>query len=917
MALRDILYKILIGPLQLLFEFIFVFSYRAFDNYGISIVALSTVMNFLVLPLYSRADAMQEEARLTEEKLRPGAEHIRRTFHGDERFMMLQTFYRQNHYQQTDALKGTVSLLLEIPFFIAAYQFLSNLSTLQGVHFGPIADLGRPDALLQLGELRVNVLPILMTAINLFSAAIYLKGFPLKSKLQTAGMAIVFLVLLYNSPAGLVFYWTLNNLFSLAKNIFYKLKNPRLVLFVLSSLAGLLGGVFVPRFVGDMTGEKKMLITAAVLLLQLPLVLYIVFRFRAKNRPKRELVPNTRLFVAGALFLAVLTGVLIPSALIHDSTAEFVDMAEQHTPLRYVLSAACYAVGTFLVWFGIFYRLSDKPVRRIFTYVMATAAVIAAANYLFFGTRYGNISALLQFDTVPSASQEEMLVNLLVGLAIAAVMLLLWRKKEPLALVLLTAMCLAGAGMSAANCAGIARDYTALLSGTGATSERNVARIPLSKTGKNVIVMMMDRAVGDLVPYLAEEKPELRELLDGFTYYPNCVSYGSFTNVGTPGLYGGYEYIPERMNARAGLSIGEKQNEALRLMPVLFDEAGYQVTVFDPTYAGYDWVPDLRIYDDHPDIRAYNTMDGDMPASIHSNEDTEKVRNRNFFFYSIFKTVPLAIQSVIYNYGDYNMPEAAVQVILNPSEATGLQRSFMKDREILDHLKDITVFNTEEENTFLMMSNNITHEPTLLLEPSYEAAAVVDNREYDAAHAKRYDGNGNAIELRDVMAMSHYHANMAMLLSIGRYCDFLRENGVYDNTRIIVVSDHGQAMGLFPERILTGEVNGGAYSFDTMLFACLLMEKDFGSTGFGPDEQFMTNADTPTMAMTGLINDPVNPATGNPVFCDQKSEPEQHLADTLDWRINVNNGNVFSANDWYAVRSDSRDISNWAYLGRY
>ena len=48
-------------------------------------------------------------------------------------------------------------------------------------------------------------------------------------------MAGLFLVLLYDSPSGLVFYWTLNNLFSLVKNIFYKLKNPKLVLSILSS----------------------------------------------------------------------------------------------------------------------------------------------------------------------------------------------------------------------------------------------------------------------------------------------------------------------------------------------------------------------------------------------------------------------------------------------------------------------------------------------------------------------------------------------------------------------------------------------------------------------------------------------------------------------------------------------------------
>ena len=69
---------------------------------------------------------------------------------------------------------------------------------------------------------------------------------------------------------------------------------------------------------------------------------------------------------------------------------------------------------------------------------------------------------------------------------------------------------------------------------------------------------------------------------------------------------------------------------------------------------------------------------------------------------------------------------------------------------------------------------------------------------------------------------------MAMLLAVGRYCDFLRENGVYDNTRIIVVSDHGSDLGLHPERIITGEANGSSDTRDTMIFECLLMVQAVG-----------------------------------------------------------------------------------------
>lgn len=177
-------------------------------------------MNILVLPLYKRADAMQEEARDIDKKLQKGVSHIKKSFSGDEKMMILQTYYRQNNYKPTDVLKGSVSLLLEIPFFMAAYQFLFNVDALNGASLDPIKDLGAPDGLLVIGGLSINLLPILMTVINIISSTIYLKGFPVKTKIQLYAVAFFFLVFLYTSPSGLVFYWTLNNIFSLVKNIF-------------------------------------------------------------------------------------------------------------------------------------------------------------------------------------------------------------------------------------------------------------------------------------------------------------------------------------------------------------------------------------------------------------------------------------------------------------------------------------------------------------------------------------------------------------------------------------------------------------------------------------------------------------------------------------------------------------------------
>ena len=198
MSIGRLLYQLLLGPLELVFDVIYSLAYQITEHPGMAIVFLSLAMNFLVLPLYRRADAMQEEERLQSLRMKPGIDQIKKMFKGDERFMILQTYYRQNNYKPYYALKGSLSLLLEIPFFIAAYHYLSELSLLQGASFGPISDLGHPDQLIHLGGISLNLLPILMTVINIISGAIYTKGMPIKSKVQLYGMALIFLVFLYH-----------------------------------------------------------------------------------------------------------------------------------------------------------------------------------------------------------------------------------------------------------------------------------------------------------------------------------------------------------------------------------------------------------------------------------------------------------------------------------------------------------------------------------------------------------------------------------------------------------------------------------------------------------------------------------------------------------------------------------------------
>ena len=59
------------------------------------------------------------------------------------------------------------------------------------------------------------------------------------------------------------------------------------------------------------------------------------------------------------------------------------------------------------------------------------------------------------------------------------------------------------------------------------------------------------------------------------------------------------------------------------------------------------------------------------------------------------------------------------------------------------------------------------------------------------------------------------------------------------------------------------------------------------------DNTFMTNADVPTIAFSGVVDDPVNPFTGNWINSDMKDNDEQYAMYT-EWQVTINNGNTFS-----------------------
>ena len=93
------------------------------------------------------------------------------------------------------------------------------------------------------------------------------------------------------------------------------------------------------------------------------------------------------------------------------------------------------------------------------------------------------------------------------------------------------------------------------------------------------------------------------------------------------------------------------------------------------------------------------------------------------------------------------------------------------------------------------------------------------------------------------------------------------------------------------------------------------MVKDFNATGFTVSNDFMTNADTPSIALEGVVDSPVNPFTGNPINMDPKNG-DQYIYISGSGDVLENNGTRFEEADhyWLIVHDNNFVKDNWSVL---
>lgn len=180
--------------------------YGIFGNWGWSIIALTLIIRVILYPLtYKGMVSMQKMKEIA-----PKIKEIQAKYKGDPQRMnaAVMDMYKKHG---ANPLGGCLPMILQIPVFFAIYRVLLNAVELQGAPWMFwIQDLSRMDHL--------YILPILMGASMYYQQKLTPNNFtdPMQEKVFKF-LPIIFTFFFLTFPSGLVLYWFVNNLFSIAQ----------------------------------------------------------------------------------------------------------------------------------------------------------------------------------------------------------------------------------------------------------------------------------------------------------------------------------------------------------------------------------------------------------------------------------------------------------------------------------------------------------------------------------------------------------------------------------------------------------------------------------------------------------------------------------------------------------------------------
>ncbi len=1004
------IFETILSPFLFIIEYLFLHSYQWTGNYGIAIILLSFFISLLLLPVFIYIEKSKKKDDIVKQKMKPLIDEIKRVYKGQERYYYLKTINRQHNYSSFKALIPILSLLLQIPFFIAAYQYLENFEALKGVSFLFIPDLSLADGFFG----QINILPIAMTIVNLITVFFYtIKGDGAERK-QMLVLAIAFLILLFNLPSALVLYWTMNNVFSFFrlfitnpevfhKNNFqwdikafikeYKLQFPLLTkVFISTALFLLILQLYWAyrhtfATIGQRIGIALLLSFALTLLFGLSRIIYLrnkdalsqfsikptiyfsllfagiyfylagIFYYQGENfsllfisfivilplegisilfLQQKAKIKKLFRYLSILSFFIIIYQLLILIAYFKSADLSFtlwvinlriappsladlilpgilftlfnlpaylkiskVKLLSFQVNSPIFLLSIFYVFGLIFLWhpiisyssypsifnfpivnilshnsiyfilffllFTLLYFIVSNSFKKILIIFSLLFAFLAFINTSLFPINLGTLQTSVFSEQHNLAAPLfhfilEFILILLLSFGILQIIKRKFQKQLKIALLVLN---IAIIGQSLYMGIGTKSFFSKGDIPNGKEMKLKQGEISFSKTHTNVIVFLLDGFQGWYIKDILKEDTLLKNQLNGFVYYPNTVSISNFTHSSLPSIMNGYDYKVANLEADSTHTIEEKITQACEVYINKVHQQNYNFISSKMHHSAID----VNRFD------AYIPPWEDKWNTLLKLKKGEEMWYYRLYENALLYSVPLALKPLIYNDSKWIVNSFEESKDKTQSNSLSQKYNFLRVLPLISNTN-------AQKGSFIYFHSMTPHIPW---------HKINDKGEF-------------------IQNITPYENNKWVLQKIGEWIQWMKENEVYDNTKIILVSDHGVSWDIYDGEMHIDTILPFDKSNPTKLtikefwrLNPLLMVKDTNQRiPLRQEHQLMCNADASIIAFNPNYKEIIDSLKG------------RSIPTTTSWWSNtILKDKKFKVYKSLEVKTNIFDLRNW------
>ena len=946
--MTDLLFSLTIGPLQLIYEVLYNGLVSITHNYGWALILLSFVTTLITVPLGKAVSNHIRKERLIESILDPQIKKIKATSTGAEQSKRIRNLYKRYSYNPLYSIRLAFGVLIQLPFLIGAYWMIAEHPSLSGISFGPIADISQPDNLLG----GINVLPLIMTAANLGVVAISAQ-MPKRDRIQAIVIAILFLVLLYSAPAALLIYWTVNNILLLVRALIQKrnfgIKLPSVnyhitsgwkwgifayVVAVLATITtvpyfgfsahriGIIKActdtIFLTLILATLTAsvsfrsktntfksvlciavaaylsirtfsfwilalDRSKLTTQFIVLIP---ILVLILRFADFSKLLLQLKKIFRvirlesLLCPSFIFLLLLICFYLPVTIYSSDPLSF-DISTSEIIKQLCINLEAGLVLSIIIWLAI--KNFEIGIKLI-AWLSSIFAAVAFTYTFIISPDYGVLSSfvLSKPEGLYLQANKYFDISIITVLLVGISALIILNKVK---LLSWTFWC----SSLVLICSSAYSLFNTEVINKSIQKHPNQTVIPqniqdfftFSENKKNIIVIMLDMFTGGNIREILQIHPDLSKKFDGFTWYEDSMSAGSFTIYGKPGILGGEETTPVNLNKDKSQSLEEKINTGWAKFLNVLQKENYRVSIYDHTWLKTEILQPKLIKPANL-INTYWMWDGfssRWAKANHLTVNSSLSPVKTLYAISLFRASPLSIKKKIYANGQWAKTVDTNQNNLNWA---------LNNLSLLDGLSTTSSSRITKENTFKFFINELTHVPW-----SLNAQCKPSTIGKGSGNEKERNKNGTF--------SAHLHVEYCALESVITFLNWLKDNGIYDNTMVILVSDHGRK-----DSAQVFETWGKPYPID---LHSLLMVKPFEQRGeLVIDTQSLTaNWDVPVMILNEID-------LTNTYPWKDKKRTRDHVSG--EWQRSRHPKNNYDIKVHYKIQGSMFDVSNWKRLSK-